>query len=274
MTRTHPLVPWLCAILIVGTASCGDDDGDSNKEIPPTPTNYQQTFSGLFASSAETGAITFTVNKSTPWASASRRLLGPSVGSDLGTVTGVLTFDGATTQPVTGVYDALADTLYLTSGGYALNGRYFPAFTPPRITGGITGSHEGYFSCVVGSDTSIAIYGGDWGHRGGSAVGKFGLVTKGDRLVGAMILPNPQWPFRGYLFSGTIGAGNPLRPINAAGRGLLDSLALGGYSDTFADTAGGWWDSIPLIDEIGDGWWHAERIHIAVAAMARAQVRP
>jgi hypothetical protein len=112
----------------------------------------------------------------------------------------------------------------------------------------------------MGTDTTIAIYGGDWGFRGGSAVGRFGFVTKGNALFGGMILPNPQWPFLGYYFSGTISDAQPLRTIAAAGRGLLDSLSIGGYADTSVDTAGGSWDSIPLVDEIGDGWWHVQRL--------------
>lgn len=272
MTRTHSLVPWLLAILIAGLiagCSSGDNGGDGGHE--PTPaTQYQQTFSGAFASSAETGAITFTVTRTTPWTSVGRRLLGPSAQTDLSVVTGTLTFDGATSQPVTGTYDADADTIYLTSGGYEMSGRYFPAARPPHITGGVTGAHEGYFNCVTGSDASIAIYRGDWGHPGEAAIGRFGFVTKDTLLVGAMILPNPEWPYRGYAFVGTIGSGNPLRPIGAAGRGLLDSLAVGGYADTSADTAGGWWDSIPLIDEIGDGWWHAERLLLPTPAASNA----
>jgi len=277
MRRTQPLVPWFLAVLSAGfVAGCSND---GTHEIPPEPINqYQQAFSGAFASSAETGVITFTVTTTTPWSSSGRgaaRLLGPFGGARvaLGTVTGVLTFDGVTTQPVTGEYDASADTIYLTTAGYALSGRYYPASVPPHISGGITGSHEGSFHCVIGSDTTIAIYGGDWGHTGGAAVGRFGFVTKGNRLFGGMILPNPVWPFLGYAFNGTIADGSPLRAISASGRGLLDSLALGGYADTSADTAGGWWDSIPLIDEIGDGWWHVVRIRPQATGTARSVTR-
>jgi hypothetical protein len=261
MTRTNPLVPWLLIALMAALiAGCSGDDGDSNHEVPPATNQYQQAFSGTFASSGETGAITFTVNSSTPWSSFGRRMLGPSARATLGSVTGVLTFDGVSTQAVTGVFDADADTIYLTVGGYSLSGRYYDTSLPPHISGGITGAHEGSFHCVMGTDTTIAIYGGDWGFRGGSAVGRFGFVTKGNALFGGMILPNPQWPFLGYHFSGTISDGQPLRTIAASGRGLLDSLSLGGYADTSVDTAGGSWDSIPLVDEIGDGWWHVQRL--------------
>jgi hypothetical protein len=213
MRRTQPLVPWFLAILSAGfLASCSNDE---THEIPPEPINqYQQTFSGAFTSSAETGAISFTVTSTTPWSSSGHRaarLLGPTgdAPATLGTVTGVLTFDGVTTQPVTGEYDATADTIYLTTAGYALSGRYYPASVPPHISGGITGSHEGSFHCVIGSDTTIVIYGGDWGHREGPAAGRFGFVTKGNRLYGGMILPNPQWPFLGYSFNGTIADADP-----------------------------------------------------------------
>lgn len=267
--RTHSVVPWLQGILIVGLiAGCSsDDDGDGGHE--PTPANqYQQAFAGTFASSAETGAITFTVNSSTPWSSFGRRMLGPSVRTALGTVTGALTLPGGT-QAVTGVYDADADTIYLTTGGYVMSGRYYATSSPPHISGGVTGTHEGSFHCMMGTDTTVEIYGGDWGFRDGPAAGKFGFVTKGNALFGGMVLPNPQWPFLGYHFAGTIANGQPLRTIVAAGRGLLDSLSIGGYADTSIDTAGGSWDSIPLVDEIGDGWWHAERIFIPVPAAAR-----
>jgi hypothetical protein len=277
MRRTQPLVPLFLAILSAGfLAGCSNDE---THEIPPEPINqYQQTFSGAFASSAETGVITFTVATTTPWSSSDHRaarLLGPTENApaELGTVTGVLTFDGVSTQPVTGEYDATADTIYLTTAGYALSGRYYPASVPPHISGGITGSHEGSFHCVVGSDTTIAIYGGDWGHRGEAAAGRFGFVTKGNRLYGGMILPTPVWPFLGYVFNGTIADGSPLRAITASGRGLLDSLSLGGYADTSADTAGGNWDSIPLIDEIGDGWWHVVRIRPQATGTAHTVAR-
>ena len=263
MTRTHPLVPWLLAVLTAGFISgCSNDDGDSNHETPPTPTNYSQTFTGLFASSAETGVITFTVNSAAPWSSFGRRLLGPksSASAELGTVTGILRY-GVTTESVTGSFDADADTIYLTSGHYAMSGRYYRTSVPPRISGGVTGLHEGSFHCVMGEETAIEVWGGDWGHRGAAAAGRFGFVSKDSALYGGMVLPNPQWPFLGYHFSGTIGPGTPLRPIVAAGRGLLDSLSIGGYADESADTAGGSWDSIPLIDEIGDGWWHVERLN-------------
>jgi hypothetical protein len=255
--------------MVALVAGCSGDDGGSN-EVPPATNQYQQAFSGMFASSGETGAITFTVNSSTPWPSFGRRMLGPSARATLGSVTGALTFDGVSTQAVTGVFDADADTIYLTVGGYALNGRYFATPLPPHISGGVTGPHEGSFHCVMGTDTTIAIYGGDWGFRGGSAAGRFGFVTKGSALFGGMILPNPQWPFLGYRFSGTISDGQPLRTITASGRGLLDSLSLGGYADTSADTAGGSWDSIPLIDEIGDGWWHVTRLRPPWSLTARS----
>lgn len=272
MTRTHPLVPrLLIALMAALIAGCGGDDGDGN-ETPPVTNQYQQTFSGTFASSAETGAITFTVNSSTPWSSFGRRMLGPSARATLGSVTGFLTLDGVSTQAVTGVFDADADTIYLSVGGYSLSGRYFGTPLPPHISGGVTGAHEGSFHCVMGSDTTIAIYGGDWGFRGEAAAGRFSFVTKGNALFGGMILPDPQWPFLGYHFSGTISDGQPLRTINAAGRGLLDSLSLGGYADTSADTAGGSWDSIPLVEEIGDGWWHVERLRPPWSQTARSAV--
>jgi hypothetical protein len=269
MMRTHSLVPWLQGILIVGLiAGCSSDDGDGGRE--PTPTNqYQQAFAGTFASSAETGAITFTVNSATPWTSFGRRMLGPSARTALGTVTGALTLPGGSTQAVTGVYDADADTIYLTTGGYTMSGRYYDTSFPPHISGGVTGTHEGSFHCMMGTDTTVEIYGGDWGFRDGPAAGKFGFVTQGNALFGGMVLPNPQWPFLGYHFAGTIANGQPLRTIVAAGRGLLDSLSIGGYADTSIDTAGGSWDSIPLVDGIGDGWWHTERIFIPVPAAAR-----
>jgi hypothetical protein len=266
MRRTQPLVPWFLAILSAGFVASCSNDGDGNHEIPPNPVGqYQRTFSGAFMSSAETGAITFTVTSTTAWSPSGHRaagLLGPTGGARaaLGTVTGVLTFDGVSTQTVTGTYDAMADTIYLTTAGYALSGRYYPASLPPHISGGVAGSHEGSFHCVIGSDTTIAIYGGDWGFAGGAAAGRFGFVTKGNDLFGGMVLPNPQWPFLGYHFAGTIADGDPIRDIRAAGRGLGDSLSLGGFADTSADTAGGNWDSIPLVDEIGDGWWHVQRL--------------
>jgi hypothetical protein len=272
MRRTRPLVPWFLAVLSAGLIAGCSDNGDPG-EIPPE--HVVQTFSGAFTSSAETGAITFTVTSTTAWSSSGRRaagLLGPTGGAraSLGTVTGVLTFDGVSTQPVTGAYDASADTIYLTTAGYALSGRYYPASVPPHISGGVTGSHEGSFHCVIGSDTTIAVYGGDWGFAGGGAAGRFGFVTKGNRLYGGMVLPNAEWPNLGYFFNGAIADGNPLRAISAAGRGLRDSLSLGGYADTSADTAGGSWDSIPLIDEIGDGWWHVVRIRPQGIGTARA----
>jgi hypothetical protein len=276
MRRTQSLVPWFLAILSAGFVASCSNDGDGNHETPPDPVGqYQRTFSGAFTSSAETGAITFTVTSPTAWSSSGHRaarLLGPIGGARaaLGTVTGVLTFDGVSTQPVTGAYDATADTIYLTTGGYALSGRYYPASVPPHISGGVTGSHEGSFHCVIGADTTIAIYGGDWGHTGEAAAGRFGFVTKGNDLLGGMVLPNPQFPFLGYFFAGTIADGGPIREIRAAGRGLLDSLSLGGYADTSADTAGGNWDSIPLVDEIGDGWWHVERIRPPWTQTARS----
>ena len=123
---------------------------------------------------------------------------------------------------------------------------------------------------MIGADTTIAIYGGNWGFRDGTPGGRFGFVTKGNRLYGGMVLPNPQWPLLGYAFNGTIADGDPLRAINAAGRGLTDSLSLGGYADTSADTAGGNWDSIPLVDEIGDGWWHVARLRPPWGQTARS----
>lgn len=278
MRLTQRLAPWFLAILSSALIASCSDNGDPG-EIPPEHVGqYQQTFSGAFTSSAETGAITFTVTTTTPWSSPGRRsagLLGPTeeAPAALGTVTGVITFDGVSTQSLTGTYDATADTIYLTTAGYALSGRYYPASVPPHISGGVTGSHEGSFHCVIGADTTIAIYGGDWGFTGGAAAGRFGFVTKGNRLYGGMVLPNPTWPLLGYAFSGTIADGAQLRAISAAGRGLTDSLSLGGYADASADTAGGWWDSIPLIDEIGDGWWHVVRIRPQGIQTARTVTR-
>src|SRR5262245_52831539 len=144
MTRTHPLVPWLLILLIAGLiAGCSSDD-NSDGGHEPTPTNqYQQAFTGIFASSAETGAITVAINSFTPWTSFGRRMLGPSARTALGTVTGALTLPGGITQAVSGVYDADADTIYLTAGGYAMSGRYYATSIPPHISGGVTGSYEG-----------------------------------------------------------------------------------------------------------------------------------
>lgn len=51
-----------------------------------------------------------------------------------------------------------------------------------------------------------------------------------------------------------------MRPISAQGRGVFDSLYVGGNVDTSADTAGGWWVSVPIIDGVGHGTWSATRV--------------
>ena len=253
---------WIsrCAIAAFAAAllaGCGSDSSSGTHDTPQ-PSSYQQAFRGVFVESNGYGALDLTLTSSEPWP-ARTRIFDPSAPAASGTVTGSAIFQGIGTYTVSGTYDSNADTLYFTVNGYAFSGRYYPSSVPPMVSGHIEGTAEGAFHCAFGQDTTVEVYLGHWGKYDTGYTAPMGFVTKGDRLAGEMLLANPQWPFLGYFFRGTISSDTPLRAISATGRGLLDSLVVTGHADASVDTAGGSWTSIPILDTIGSGWWHAGR---------------
>jgi hypothetical protein len=249
------ILPILAAGILAG---CSDDSN------PPTatksPTTYDAFFRGFFVASGTVGQIQLAVSRPSPWTQAGhlgRRMLAPE-GSGTGAtvpVSGGLIFWGASyTQPdgqLSGTYDISTDEIQFKSGGYEFQGHFDSNTT--RLTGQVTGTHTGVFDCVFNG--KLEIYCGTWGKTGAPLSGGIAFMTDANHIVGGMVTrPSLQ---QGYLITGTIDDGDPLRAITAYGLST-DTLALGGYTDTSADTAGGWWESIPS-DVNGSGWWRVNR---------------
>ena len=251
-----PILPILAAGILAG---CSDDSN------PPTatksPTTYDAFFRGFFVASGTVGQIQLAVSRPSPWTQAGhlgRRMLAPE-GSGTGAtvpVSGDLIFWGAFyNQPdrqLSGTYDISTDEIQFKSADYEFQGHFDSKTT--RLTGQVTGTHTGVFDCVLNGLVTGIYSGGTWGKTGAPVSGGIAFMTTANHLVGGMVTrPSLQ---QGYLITGTIDDGDPLRAITAYGLST-DSLALGGYADSSPDTAGGWWEGIP--SDGGSGWWHVDR---------------
>ena len=250
-----PILPILAAGILAG---CSDDSNPPS--ATKSPTTYDAFFRGFFVASGAVGQIQLFVSRPSPWTQAGhvgRRLLAPE-GSGTGStvpVSGSLYFWGEydlyKNRQLSGTYDISTDEIQFEADGYEFQGHFDSNTT--RLTGQVTGTHTGVFDCV---SSPIEIYSGTWGKTGAPSSGGIAFMTRGNHIVGGMVTrPTLQ---QGYLITGTIDDGDPLRAITARGWSTTDSLALGGYADTSADTAGGWWESIPS-DANGSGWWRANR---------------
>ena len=249
-----PILPILAAGILAG---CSDDSNPPSAPATKSPTTYDARFRGFFVASEALGQIDLTVSRPTPWALVGhlgRHTLAPE-GSGTGAtvpVSGTLSFYTQYVRPLSGTYDISTDEIQFNADGYEFQGHF--DYSKTRLTGQITGTHTGVFDCAF-DDFQIAIYCGTWGKTGAPNSGFIAFMTQANHLVGGMVTrPSLQ---KGYLVTGTIDDGDPLRAITAYGWNATDSLALGGYADTSVDTAGGWWESIP--SDSGSGWWRASR---------------
>jgi hypothetical protein len=155
---------------------------------------------------------------------------------------------------VTGSFDADVDTIYLTTGHYAMSGRYYRTSVPPAHLGGVTGLHEGSFHCVLGEDTAIEVWAGTGATGEKPRRGDLASSTKDRRALRRDGPANPQWPFLGYHFSGTIpGPGLHFDRSSRRGEAYWIRSRSAAMPMSRPTRQAGSWDSIPLIDEIGDG---------------------
>ena len=185
------LLGWLLVPAALGLfvlAGCSDDEEDDNNNPPATSTSMGGSFAGV---NGEYGTLAVTIQSGTlagtlrnQMASTSG-LVRPS-GTVVVAATGTLDLEGIGGQvALSGTYDTDSDSLFLSGGGYTLEGMRTNTSAGQVIEGTYTGpTTSGAFSLLAGAGVPLQAYCGTYTSGAQADSGFFNLTVRGSSLAG------------------------------------------------------------------------------------------
>lgn len=238
------------AVLAQLVAGCSDDK--KNPAAPGGGTPTSTSFVGIFTNATESGKITITVNTT----SLAGRIRVSQAGAATVTATATLSIGGGGSASLTGTYNDVTDSLYLSGSNYTFAGEYDETSTPPVIDGAYSGPNgSGQFDAIVGtaSSTPIEIYLGTFQSDSTNVHGAFN-VARYDTLAGALAFV--EGDTEATPMEGTVTGGGSTLAISLSGGGSGLTVTATGTVDTVVDTVGGTWHTYDSgLAKGDDGTW-------------------
>jgi hypothetical protein len=238
--RSLFLVPAVLGLFLLAGCSDDDDDDDDNGQTPS-----QTTMSGSIGRGiTETGTLDVTIQSGTLAAQLRNQAAPTSILRPAGTVVvaavGTLDLEGIGGQvALAGTYNTETDSLFLSGGGYTLEGRRTNTGAGQAIEGLYTGPNgTGAFFVLAGAGVPLQSYCGTYTSTAQADSGSFHLTVRGTSLVGFAV-SNLDANDIVRLYGNATGTGTVLDieiqdPTNPGGAPLAE-----GTWDTSTDTMTG-----------------------------------
>lgn len=245
--RTRRLAAAAALVLALGLAGCNDDSNDTKNPVGPGGSSGSTLLTGTFTGASENGRIDLTIQTTNL-----AHVPGAAKATVIGTA--VVNVDAGPTIDLSGTYDPVTDSLFVTGGGYTLVGKQRMEGFLPAIAGVYVGPNgTGNFEVIVGSQAEIGVYCGTYLNAALVQQGRWNFLIFQNRVIG---LHSPA--SGGFIrMTGDATGTGTTRTLTFTSDPEFGTMTGAGTLNTQTEHASGTWSST---DDAGtvSGTWTAE----------------